>query len=112
MTEDNNKFRQQVRDSLQQAEASLSPRVTQALQKARNKAVKAAEHKVVHRQAWAWAGGFASIVFAVLIGIQLGNQGLQESMLEDMAMLAAEEELELYQDLEFYDWLSESEPHG
>jgi len=42
----------------------------------------------------------------------LSTQIVNESMLEDMAMLTADEELELYQDLDFYDWLSESEQDG
>lgn len=107
------RFRQKLRDGLLQSEQSLSPEVLQRLQQARNRAVEAAGHRSGQsRHYWAWAGGFASIALAVVITIQLGNQGLQETMLEDMTMLAAEEELELYQDLDFYDWLAESAPHG
>jgi len=110
--ESESRFRDQLREGLQQAEESLSPRVMQALQQARSNAVEAAARKTVYKQPLAWAGGFAAIVVAVVLSVQIGGNSLQESMLEDMAMLAAEEELELYQELEFYNWLSESELDG
>ena len=113
MTESEGKrFREQVREGLQQTEKNLSPKVLQALQAARSRAVEAAAGKSSSRHYWVWAGGFASMLLAVLITLQMGPQGIQESMLEDLAMLSAAEELELYQDLEFYDWLIESEQHG
>ena len=107
-----NEFRQQLRKGMQQGEDELSPQVLQRLQQARSTAVAAATMRTGQRHYWGWAAGFASILFAVVFSWQLSTQFVNESMLEDMAMLAADEELELYQDLEFYGWLAESEPHG
>lgn len=113
MTEPTDKgFRQQLRHSLQEAEEALSPEVIRALQQARNKAVAATGKRSGFGPAWGWAGGTAAVLLAVVLSLQPGSQGSPGSLLEDMAILAADEELELYQDLEFYDWLAETQQHG
>lgn len=113
MTEsEESEFRNQLRKGMQQGEDELSPQVLQRLQKARNKAVASAAEQAGQRHYWGWAAGFASLLFVVIFSWQLSTQIVNESMLEDMAMLTADEELELYQDLDFYDWLSESEQDG
>jgi len=104
-------FRQQVQDQLHQGEQALSPEVILRLQQARHQALEAIPKSRL-RQPWVWAGSIASLLLVVVLSLQLSSPGLHDSMLEDMVMLAADEELELYQELEFYDWLATSKQHG
>jgi len=62
---------------------------------------------------WLITGGaLASVLVAVFLSLQTGNKAVNESMLEDLALLSTDTKLELYRDLEFYDWLAQGEEHG
>ena len=60
------------------------------------------------------AGAFASVVataFALTLMVAEPENGLTREV-EDLDLLTAGEELELYENLEFYQWLEESEQTG
>ncbi len=60
---------------------------------------------------WAWGGGLATAgatVLAFTLWYQNPEAGLApDPMIEDIDILAAEEDLELIEELEFYHWLQQ-----
>ena len=100
---------EQLRDS----EDQLDDLTLVRLAAARRKALSAArKQQVWHRLGWT-AGGFATAAVAVL-AIVLWNGGeppAPELFGDDWEMLA-EGDLQLIEELEFYDWLPEEETAG
>ena len=62
--------------------------------------------------AWTWVSGLAGAAVAILAlvfllkGQEASNQ--HHPMLEDLELMTSTENVELSEDLEFYDWLAES----
>ena len=84
------------------------------LKAARRKALDAVDHGYFrHRLGWS-AGGFATAAVAVLaVVLWTGNGGGPvPSLSADDWELLAEGDLQLIEDLEFYDWLPEEETAG
>lgn len=85
--------------------------VTQArLRAARRQALAAG---VVHtrRRAAGWAMA-AAVVLAVGLWVMHGRGELPAAGVEDIEVLAAGDDLELYEDLEFYGWLASLDETG
>ena len=64
-----------------------------------------------------WAGGMATAGVGVLAFTILFNSNISEidqtlTGMEDLELLSSAEEIELYEDLEFYQWLEEEEATG
>ncbi len=62
------------------------------------------------------ASGFASLALVVVLSIGLWQQaGISQNMIasiEDIPLLTATDDLELYEELEFYQWLAEDQNAG
>lgn len=95
-----------IKRQLDESAVSLDADTLRELRLARSKAIESL-HKP--RQLWQPVGAFALVatVAAVAISLQLRVTQVSESLpsVEDIQLLSASEELELYEDLEFYQWL-------
>lgn len=109
-----------ARTALNQKAETLDDTVVARLRAARLAATDAAD-KSRHADSWlspvagtgsSWAlsktmGGMvaASLVLAVAVTVWLANPVIPRNNLEDLEILAANEDPEFYQDLDFYLWL-------
>ena len=122
MREDQDKFIKQVRQQLDQEVDGLDGEPLSRLRQARAKALEAGEEKAFHwfglgmmgRGAAAFAS-VAALAVAVWVGAPTVNDpellaGLADApsesyVLDDIELLAANEELDFYDDVEFYYWI-------
>ncbi len=91
-------------DSVERLDAETKSKLTQA----RYLAVEAGNRSPVFRRWIAPAGGLASVaVLAMMLTLNQSSQtpASADSVWGDMDVLAAAEELEFYEDIEFYQWL-------
>lgn len=104
-----------ARKLLDQSVEQLPPEVVSALQKGRIKALELAESKEKRFWAipgWVTAGGFASIailVVAISLWISPFDNKLPVAQDDDLDIVAIDGQLDLYEDLDFFVWLSEKE---
>lgn len=112
MSEHDKDFIEQIGKTLDQGLQELDGDTLNRLRQARVAATERNGHR--HMQhGWLVAGGaLASVLIALVLSLQLNSTAPNESMLEDMALLSADAELDLYQELDFYDWLVEKEQGG
>jgi hypothetical protein len=96
-------------DSVHQLDRGLAGR----LQRARREAL---DTSLCHRRWWRWAGGIAIASIGLLAIVFLIRQPDLDShampMLEDLELMTSIENVELSEDLEFYDWLADSPTAG
>jgi type VI protein secretion system component VasF len=112
MSEQDKDFLEQIGKTLDQGLEELDGDTLNRLHQARLAATERHKGRYMQR-GWLVAGGaLASVVIVLLLSLQLNTKAVNESMLEDMALLSADAELELYRDLDFYDWLAEKERDG
>jgi len=115
MTEEpaENTFLKHSKNVLDQSLENMDTLTSSRLAAARRRAVEAAESsRVHHRSFWYVAvpsGAAASILLAVvLLGPWSGNSQAP-NVWEDLEILASDENLEMYENLEFYSWLAEQD---
>jgi hypothetical protein len=112
MSEHDKDFLKQIGNSLDRGLQELDGDTLNRLRQARLAATEKSGGRHLQR-GWLIAGGaLASVVIAVVLSLQIGTKAVNESMLEDLALLSADADLELYRDLDFYDWLVEKEKSG
>jgi hypothetical protein len=104
---------ERLREQLRAGEDSIDELTAARLQAARRQAL-AAVGRHTDRSRYAWtAGGFATAAVAVLaIVLWSGGEVSVPAMFADDWELLAEGDLQLIEDLEFYDWLPEEETAG
>jgi hypothetical protein len=96
-----------VKRLLEQSVQTLDPKTALRVQRARLHAL----HHTSRRRPWfAWAGGAALVSTAALVLTMWISQstGVNHShlpLLEDLELMQSPENIELSEDLEFYDWL-------
>ncbi|HTP67017.1 MAG TPA: DUF3619 family protein [Geobacteraceae bacterium] len=103
---------EKVRKALDRSVADLDGRTVEGLRRARMAAVAAAETEkppwfAVHR--WLTAGGvaaFAVLVVAVSLWFVVPGRNQTVAQVEDMDILASNEHMEIYEDMDFYQWLA------
>ena len=98
-----------VKSTLDQDVAALDPRVAGRLQAARREALARGGTPVPR---FAWAGGLvvASIaLLAATLWLWQPSGEFPPPHLEEIELLASAEDLELYEDLEFYGWLADAD---
>lgn len=104
-----------LRNLLRRGEQQLDPETRDRLLAARRLALQAAGQKQRPRP-WARPAGAVALLMAVLfVGLYLPHaphQPMAELMDEDLEMLAAGEDLDLYDELDFYHWLDSDGPAG
>lgn len=98
--------------------ARIDPEVRQRLKQARHEAVRAAAQDQLHlrqtyRKHMPWlipAGGVAAVVLALSVmfnyWVRFADDQSPLASMEDMPLLTAPEDLELYEELDFYQWLA------
>ncbi len=111
-----NQFENKVKNHLDNSLDDLSPDITRRLQQARYAALE----KAKPRSLWSFFPQAATAVFAVaVIAISLTFNFNQNNSTDTVAemdneieMLTSNDNLELMEDLEFIQWLLESEQHA
>ena len=106
-----NKLAGTVKAVLDTSLENLDDQALARLQEARRKALKATPDGI---PTFVWTGGLATASILLLItGIWLSQPAsLPVVSLEEVEVLAAAEDPEFYEDLEFYHWLAETDLSG
>lgn len=104
------RFVQQAKRSLDQSVSELDHATALRVQRARLQALDAAPR----RKPWqVWAGGLAVASMAALTMVLWFKQPVDENhrhgpLLDDLELVTSVENVELAEDLEFYDWLADA----
>ena len=108
---DHDKVTEATRAHLDRSLDDLDPKITERLAARREKALQAAsmERRGMRRTPMAIAGVAASVVMAAVLVTFSGGTDAPQQTPEDIELMAAEEPLEFYQDLEFYLWLEQQD---
>lgn len=106
---DDKLLNQTIIQQLDQAADSLDGATHSRLNQARQKALAQATPRT--RPIWAW-GGLATAAASALLVVTLWQGSPEPGLLpqplgEDLEILASEDELELLEELEFYQWLEQ-----
>ncbi len=115
MNDQQERFEQQIRQTLDQSSAGLDGETLSRLRQARSQALAAARPRPARPNRWMPAAAMAGIT-TLAVGIWL-QQPSQESPallagIEDIELLAAQEDIEFYEDLDFYLWLESQAQQG
>ncbi len=108
MSRDEKYFLDFARKRLNQGTENLDPDTRHKLISMRNRALDLQESKSWFPQ---WAplpvmGLLTGVLFIILVYAKPGSVQNMDTGLEDLEILASVDQLELYEDLEFYDWLA------
>ncbi|WP_447600764.1 hypothetical protein [Nitrospira sp. Nam80] len=105
-------FLVQAKQALDQSLDQLDARLAGRLQRARREVLESS----MNRRPWGRWAGVAVASIGLLTVVFLANQRDIENhgqpMLEDIELMTSPENVELSEDLEFYDWLAESTTNG
>jgi len=112
MSENDKDFLEQISNTLDQGLQNVDGDTLNRLRQARITATERTLGRHRHGARMLAGGALASVVIAVVLSLQTGQKPVNESMLEDMALLSTDVNLELYRDVDFYDWLAEKEQTG
>ncbi len=113
MNQDNeDKLAKNIKQTLDDSVESLDGNTLSRIRQVRAHAIdKAIDHAATKHSNWSiiLSGALATacvMVFAVMILLQspVSNQGIP---LDDLDLISSSESLELYEDLEFYEWLDD-----
>ncbi len=101
-----------VRATLDASTENLDDGTLRRLRRGRLDALEAARagHQPFFLPRWVTAGGVATVaVLGVAASVWLSSSrpALPEKQVEDLEIITAKEQLDLYADLEFYRWLAE-----
>ena len=108
MSNDEKEFLEFARQRLNQGTENLDPDTKHKLLAMRNRALNIQESKNWFPQ---WAplpvmSLLTATLFIILVYTKPGSAPKLDTGLEDLEILASVDQLELYEDLEFYDWLA------
>ncbi len=110
---DEQQFVSRIREALDQSAEQLAPGGRARLSRMRHEAVTRQAERRAPRRSWRWAAGLAAAsAAAVLMLILPLNRPAEKTPLaaiDDMEILASSDPLEIYEDMEFYSWLSDLE---
>ncbi|RNC66712.1 MAG: hypothetical protein ED859_16020 [Desulfuromonadales bacterium] len=103
-----------VKEHLDARVESLDDRTVARLRQARLDALEAAERKRgwLRVPRWVTVGGLATAVAAVVaVSLWITDYRRQSAVatMDDIEIVAAQEQVQLYEDLEFYRWLADRE---
>lgn len=108
-------FIDRVRKTLDEGTDHLDPQVQSRLAGMRRTALDAGERPRIEWRRWftlpvtGWA---MAAVLVIVLMVYLQQPGSVPAELDDIELLAAEDNLEFYDSLEFYAWLAEEESEG
>lgn len=105
-------FVSKIKTQLDQSVDRVDPSVMARLRSARYEAL----HSQPQRAPWLWpASAFATACSAILVALFLWGSPAEQAppetvqIVEDVEVLIAADPIDLYEDLEFYEWLAEQE---
>lgn len=106
-------FVERAKAALDQQVEALDPNRAARLRTARRTALAGL---ATRRPRWVWATSglavAATVAFALLLWLTSPTTQGPVPQLEDLELLTSSENLEFYEDLEFYDWLAQEGPTG
>lgn len=108
---DEQQFAQALREKLDASAANLDELTVSRLRTARQRALAQAQPALVRTRWWLTAGGLglaAALALAWTLTMQMPGAPPTDSEVWELAYFD-EEALELYEDLEFYEWLEAAE---
>ncbi len=113
--QDDSKLNNKIRTALDASVDNLDPNVSRRLQQARHAALETAAKP--RMPFWQPAGAFALASILLLSVLVWPDRETRQNMpepaaLADMELITADDSLQLYEDLDFYQWLLESETHA
>lgn len=106
-------FEQRARELLDAREAQLAPEVERDLHRARRKALDSLQKPRSYWQPVALVGAMAMLVLAI-INLQPARvkPTAVPGAMEDMTILSSSDNLDMYENLDFYQWLDEEKHNG
>lgn len=113
MSGDEEQFVKEIKAQLDRQAESLDSRTLTRLRQAR-----AAAQAEGAKRGWRWqpAAAFASVAVlaaAIWIAMPAGHDGTPRlAALDDLELLATNDDLELYEEIEFYQWLETQDEQG
>lgn len=106
----------ELKDLLDRSAERLEPHVEARLRAIRRNALMPAEpvQRWVPFRRWATTGSFAAIAAVIGLSVWLttDRDSLPMRAEDDVDIVAAQEPIEVYEDLEFYRWLAQKEQQG
>ncbi len=102
---DDDRFETRIRDTLDEGLEGITPDVARRLRRARHEAIARADRRL-HRWAPAAALVFASLVLAAIILRPAENPVDLPVTATDLEIIAADDSLQFYEELDFYQWLA------
>ena len=117
MNENNQTLIDEIKDKLDQSCEQIEPRVRSRLTQMRYQALDSIIDKAAHKQTyWLPISAFATAgLFAIVIFLNNpmkpspGEAVTYVALADDMEILYSNDALELYEDVEFYQWLEDNE---
>lgn len=107
------KFLHTVSTALDESLDHIDAHAQSRLRQARSKAMQSIEKKSwLQPTAWLSAGSIAAICIVAITGIlylNASSTGLPVNGFADVDLIASDESLELFENLEFYQWLQQEE---
>lgn len=112
MMQDDSKLKNRIRNMLDASLEDLDPDVCRRLQQARHTALETSTK--AHMPFWQPAGALLLVsVMLLIIFIWPERQNLPEPVtLADVELMTADDSLQLYEDLDFYQWLLENDSNA
>jgi len=111
---DDQRFNEKIKRLLDEELQQLEPQVVQRLQQARMRAVDAVKphsyiNAYINRRAVATFAFSAMLVLAVFLWPEVTRDGIDSSLVSELELFVADDNLQLYEELEFYEWLLASD---
>ncbi|MBP1717175.1 MAG: hypothetical protein H6Q43_613 [Deltaproteobacteria bacterium] len=110
-----NQFVEKIRGFLDESTESLNPKIRLRLQESRTQALKAVEKRhawFLSFPQWITVGGLATATTAILIfffWLNVPSLEAPTKQVEDFEIITSKEQIDFYQDLEFFRWLAAKE---
>ena len=114
MNENEQDFIRQVHSGLDAGLEQLDPSVARRLQESRCSALEQAEKKLFSMPRLVPAGAFATLAVAavaVSIWFSMRPQTIPDRTADEIEVLTVQGNLEMYKDLEFFQWLAQTHEH-
>lgn len=118
MNEDDHSFIKKIKQELDEGTERLPAGIQSRLTRMRHEALEAGERQGFLARftglnpALRWPGLVTASVAVLAVFLYFQTPGGIQPNLEDIDLLASEDQLELYEELEFYAWLAEQEVGG
>ena len=118
MNEEDRSFIKKIKDGLDRGTEQLPAGIQSKLTRIRHEALDAGERRGFFAgfnlwdSAYRWPGLATAGASALAVFLYFQTPAGNPPHFEDIDLLTAEDQLELYEDLEFYAWLAEEETDG